>query len=84
METITKSLEDEMIEVVKNTSLSHIAIIMDGNDLNDYDAMLLAGTKCAPKDAEKEILEIADWVSTKNGGDGVIRELFRVISLLEE
>ncbi|MCQ2957335.1 MAG: isoprenyl transferase [Candidatus Gastranaerophilales bacterium] len=31
METITKSLEDEMIEVVKNTSLSHIAIIMDGN-----------------------------------------------------
>lgn len=51
-----------------------------GNDINDYEAMLLAGTKCAPKDAEPEILEIADWISTKNGGYGVIRELYREIS----
>jgi YrbI family 3-deoxy-D-manno-octulosonate 8-phosphate phosphatase len=51
-----------------------------GNDTNDLDAMKLAGLKGAPKDAEPEILSIADWVSTKNGGYGVIRELARVIS----
>jgi len=31
MLTATKTLEDEMIEVVKQTSIQHIAIIMDGN-----------------------------------------------------
>ena len=31
METLLKSLEEEMKEVVKATSLEHIAIIMDGN-----------------------------------------------------
>ena len=51
-----------------------------GNDTNDLEAMKLAGIKGAPKDAEPEILSIADWVSTKNGGYGVIRELARFIS----
>ena len=51
-----------------------------GNDTNDLEAMKLAGIKGAPKDAEPEILSIADWISTKNGGYGVIRELARVIS----
>ena len=51
-----------------------------GNDLNDIDAMDCVGIKGAPKDAEPEILEIADWVSGKNGGYGVVRELARLIS----
>ncbi|MBO6260778.1 MAG: HAD hydrolase family protein [Lachnospiraceae bacterium] len=51
-----------------------------GNDLNDIDAMGCVGLKGAPKDAEPEILEIADWVSGKNGGYGVVRELARLIS----
>ena len=48
-----------------------------GNDTNDLEAMKLAGIKGAPADAEPEILAIADWVSSKNGGQGVIRELAR-------
>ena len=67
---------------IKDNGFSHELIFYVGNDLNDYDAMQLAGTKCAPKDAEPEILEIADWVSEKNGGNGVIRELFRMISTM--
>ncbi len=55
-------------------------VMFIGNDLNDYEAMLLAGTKGAPADAEEEILKIADWISTKNGGYGVIRELYRILS----
>ena len=55
-------------------------VMFIGNDLNDYEAMMLAGTKGAPADAEEEILKIADWISTKNGGYGVIRELYRILS----
>lgn len=55
-----------------------------GNDLNDIDAMSLAGIVGAPKDAEDEILEIADWISKKNGGYGVIRDLYRQMSTSNE
>ena len=58
-----------------NKPLENVMYI--GNDTNDLEAMKLAGVKGAPKDAEPEILAIADWVSSKNGGQGVIRELAR-------
>ncbi len=50
-----------------------------GNDLNDMPAFRVTGMKGAPADAEEEILEQADWISSKKGGCGVIRELFREI-----
>ena len=52
-------------------------VIFMGNDLNDMSAMRIVGHKAAPADAEKEILEIADWISEKNGGCGAVRDLYR-------
>lgn len=54
--------------------------IFMGNDLNDITAMNVVGIKAAPADAEEEILAIADWIAQKKGGEGVIRELYRVIN----
>lgn len=54
-------------------------VLYIGNDLNDYAAMQLVGKIGAPADAEEEILAIADWIATKNGGYGVIRELARIL-----
>ena len=51
-----------------------------GNDLNDVPAFNVVGFKGAPKDAEEEILEIADWISSRNGGYGVIRDFYRFIT----
>lgn len=48
-----------------------------GNDLNDLPAFEVCGIKAAPADAEEEILKVADWVSGRKGGDGVIRDLYR-------
>ena len=62
----------------RNIDFSRVLYI--GNDTNDLEAMKLVGVKGAPADAEPEILSIADWVSTKNGGYGVIRELARILS----
>ncbi len=53
------------------------AVMYIGNDVNDLKAMELAGFRGAPADAEPEILAIADWVSEKKGGMGVVRELAR-------
>ena len=50
-----------------------------GDDLNDYTAMKLCGFKACPADAAKEIREICDYVSTKNGGFGAGREICELI-----
>lgn len=51
-----------------------------GNDLNDFDAMKTVGICGCPRDAEPEIQDICHWISTKNGGQGLVRELYRIIA----
>lgn len=65
---------------IKDNGYDVNKVMFIGNDLNDIEAMKVVGFTGAPKDAEEEILEYVDWVSTKNGGYGVIRELYRLIS----
>lgn len=59
-------------------------VLFIGNDLNDYDCMMVSGIRGCPADAEHEIKAIADWISMANGGYGVIRDLFRCIVAFEE
>ncbi len=46
-----------------------------GNDVNDLEAMKIAGYTACPADAYKEIREIAKVVLRTKGGHGVAREL---------
>lgn len=55
-------------------------VLYIGNDLNDCDAMTCVGYPCCPGDAEIEIQNISVWISSCNGGHGVIRDLFRKLS----
>ena len=50
-----------------------------GDDLNDYRVMQFAGFGAAPADAVREIQNIADYVSTENGGHGAVREILEHI-----
>ena len=50
-----------------------------GNDSNDIPAFDVVSIKVCPKDAQKEIYERADIIIPVNGGDGVIRELYRML-----
>ncbi len=45
-----------------------------GDDLNDIEAMKLVSFVCCPADSCKEVLAIADYISVKNGGCGVVRD----------
>ena len=58
-------------------SLQHTIFI--GNDLNDLPALKLVGYPCCPADAYQPVKDIAVWISTKNGGFGVVRELMDVL-----
>ena len=46
-----------------------------GDDLNNLLPMQLAGFVACPADSCEEIKEIADYVSTINGGHGAVREI---------
>lgn len=45
-----------------------------GDDIIDIPVMKLCRHRGAPADAAKEVLEIASFVSSRNGGDGAVRE----------
>ena len=55
-------------------------ILFVGNDVNDADAMGLAGFKVAPADSHPSILALADYITQAPGGHGVIRELADVLT----
>lgn len=52
---------------------SQVAYI--GDDINDFPIMRRCGFKGCPIDSCKEIVEIADYVSTVQGGYGAVREI---------
>ena len=60
-----------------NIDLNNVAYI--GNDINDKDAMEMAGLTLCPSDAHKSIKEISDHILKAKGGNGVVRELLDLL-----
>jgi 3-deoxy-D-manno-octulosonate 8-phosphate phosphatase (KDO 8-P phosphatase) len=50
-----------------------------GDDLNDLPGFGVVRVKMAPANAVPYVRERADWVSTRNGGDGAVREAIDAI-----
>ena len=71
----TKSLE----KIINITGLKKEEIAYMGDDLNDLHIMKETGLTGAPKDAVKEVLDIVDFVSLKNGGEGAVREFIEFV-----
>lgn len=67
-------------EYCKDNHIPLTNVMFIGNDINDLAAMKIVGFRGCPSDAEEEILCIADWISDRKGGEGVIRDLYRQIS----
>jgi YrbI family 3-deoxy-D-manno-octulosonate 8-phosphate phosphatase len=53
--------------------LEHICFI--GDDVNDLEAMRIAGFSAAPANAQPAVLAEARLTLSRNGGDGAVREL---------
>ncbi len=66
-------------EILKKFNLSYEDVAYIGDDENDYICMQVCGLKGCPADAATRIKEIADFVSTCNGGEGAVREFLDYI-----
>ena len=61
----------------KNISLSDILFM--GDDIPDYNCMIIAGFACCPSDAAVEIKQISSYISPKRGGDGCVRDVIEKV-----
>ncbi len=64
-----------LIQYCEENKINLQNVMYAGNDLNDYEVMKCIGIPVAPKDAHPEIKRIAKYITSKKGGEGVVREL---------
>lgn len=62
-------------EFLKKYSLTDAEVIYVGDDIPDYEVMRRCGCPCCPADACSDIKEISTYTSSRNGGDGVGRDV---------
>lgn len=62
-------------DFLKKSGLSAEEIVYVGDDIPDYEVMQQVGLPIAPANAAPEIKAIARYISHKNGGEGVARDI---------
>jgi N-acylneuraminate cytidylyltransferase len=68
-----------MRDVLAQKNLKAEQVIYLGNDLNDLPCFEVGGWNVAVADAYPEVIRAADYVLTKAGGHGAIRELCEIV-----
>ncbi|MEA3451288.1 MAG: HAD hydrolase family protein [Bacteroidota bacterium] len=64
--------------------LSYSDILYMGDDLPDYEVMKKVGFSACPSDAAMEIIEIAEYISEKKGGEGCVRDIIEQVMKVQE
>ena len=72
-------IKDKLKTVLKicdehNITLKNVLYI--GDDINDVELLKAVGVSCAPLDANKQVLDIVDYISSKKGGEAVVRDIY--------
>ncbi|MFR9166790.1 MAG: KdsC family phosphatase [Dysgonomonas sp.] len=66
-------------DYIAKTGYKPEEIIYAGDDIPDYQVMQQVGLSVAPANAVPEILKIATYISHKNGGDGIARDIIEQV-----
>jgi N-acylneuraminate cytidylyltransferase len=68
-----------MREVLEKKNIKAENVVFVGNDINDLPCFEVAGWSVAVADAYPEVIQAADFVLSKRGGHGALRELSDLI-----
>lgn len=66
-------------EFLAKYELSNEEVMYVGDDIPDYEVMRLCGCPCCPADACPDIKNISVYISGRNGGDGVGRDVLEQV-----
>lgn len=70
---------DKLREILMTENISPLETAYIGDDLNDMDCIEYCGLTACPLDAVEELKNKVNYVCTKNGGDGAVREFIQYI-----
>ncbi|MGN0692209.1 MAG: KdsC family phosphatase [Oscillospiraceae bacterium] len=68
-----------LTKFMEENGITKEQLVYIGDDINDLSPMKIAGFVGCPADSCAEVLEIADYVSKKNGGEGAVRDVIEHI-----
>ncbi|MFK4785358.1 KdsC family phosphatase [Fusobacterium sp. MFO224] len=75
----SKNKVEDLKKILKKYNFSFEETAYMGDDLVDLKVMKLCALSACPKDAVEEIIQISDFISSKNGGNGAVREFLESI-----
>jgi len=70
--------KDKIFDILNFKNLNIKESVFIGNDLNDKEVFKSDIFCCCPNDAANSIKDIADFISSKDGGNGAIREVSEI------
>lgn len=79
---INKKTEFE--NIMRTHQLSKEEILYMGDDIMDIECIQLAGVGACPKDAAPEVLQVTDYVTSKKGGEGCVREILQTLLEIQD
>ena len=74
-----KNKLDALTKICRELKIEITECAYMGDDLPDYEVMASAGISLTVADAATEIIDLADWVSSRPGGQGAVREICEII-----
>lgn len=66
-------------ELLLRYGIDKSASMFMGDDIPDLDAFAAVSVKCCPADAATDVLEKADYISPRTGGNGCVRDIVEKI-----
>jgi len=66
-------------EIAKNHNCDISQIAYIGDDENDIESMNICGLKACPSDAIESVKMVSDFICSKEGGNGAVREFIEFI-----
>lgn len=70
---------NDLNDYMQKTGYKPDEILYAGDDLPDFHVMQTVGLSVAPADAAVEIRSIAKYISHRNGGDGIARDVIEQV-----
>lgn len=70
---------DALELILNNLDINLDQIMYIGDDINDIEVMKKVKYAACPKNAVEEIKRISNIISSKDGGDGAVREIIEIV-----
>lgn len=75
----SRNKKNDLIDLLNSLSIDKSETAYIGDDVNDLDVMKFVGLSACPSDSNRNVIEIADYICSKPGGEGAVREFAELI-----